>query len=68
MFRAIMKTVGVALGLVVIPIALIVIGIALSIVGPIAGVLLIIFLPIVIAGVIIGYNSAKQEHKEDTKD
>lgn len=64
MFKAIMKTVGLALGLVVIPIALIVIGIALSIVGPIAGVMLIIFLPIVIAGVIIGYNSAK---KEDTK-
>ena len=60
MLKAIFKTVGVAAGLIAIPLLLVIVGIAFSIVGPIAGVLLIIFLPMVIAGVIIGYNEAKK--------
>ena len=65
MLKAMFKTVGVAVGLVVIPIALIINGVAASIIGPLAGVLLIIFLPLVLAGVIIGYNSAKKEDKSE---
>lgn len=60
MLKAIFKTVGVAAGLIAIPLLLVIVGIAFSIVGPIAGILLIIFLPMVIAGVIIGYNEAKK--------
>lgn len=65
MFKAIFKTLGVAVGLVIVPIALIVIGMMLTIVGPLAGTLMIIFLPLIIAGVIIGYNSAKKESKKE---
>ena len=65
MFKAIFKTLGVAVGLVIVPIALIVIGMMLTIVGPLAGTLMIIFLPLIIAGVIIGYNSAKKDCKKD---
>ena len=64
MLKAIMKTIGVAVGLVAIPLLLVIVGMALSIVGPIAGVLLIIFLPLVVVGVIIGYNSAKKDKGE----
>ena len=63
MFKAIFKTLGWAVGLVLIPIALIVIGIALSVVGPIAGLLMIIFLPLIIIGVVIGYREAKKGGK-----
>lgn len=61
MLKAILKTVGVAAGLVVIPILLIIIGMALTVVGPLAGVLLIIFLPLIAIGVIVGYNEAKKK-------
>ncbi|MBO7449885.1 MAG: hypothetical protein J6U54_05900 [Clostridiales bacterium] len=64
MLKAIFKTLGVAIGLVVIPILLIVVGMALTIIGPLAGTLMIIFLPLIIAGVIIGYNSAKKDKSE----
>lgn len=63
MLKAIFKTCGVAIGLVVIPIALVLIGMVLSFVGPLAGILMILFLPLIIAGVIIGYNSAKKDKK-----
>lgn len=61
MFKAIFKTVGTAVLLVFIPLLLLVVGAALTIVGPIAGLLLIIFLPMVIAGIVIGYRQAKKE-------
>ena len=61
MLKAILKTCGVAIGLVVIPIALIVIGVLASVIGPLAGILMIIFLPLIVAGVIIGYNEAKKK-------
>lgn len=61
MLKAIFKTCGVAIGLVVIPIILVIVGMLLSIVGPLAGILMIIFLPLIIAGVIIGYRSAKSK-------
>ena len=48
------------LGKGVIPILLIIIGVALSIVGPLAGFLMIIFLPLIIAGIIIGYREGKK--------
>lgn len=61
MIKAIFKTLGWAVGLIAIPLLLIIVGIAFSIVGPIAGILLIIFLPLVIIGVVIGYNEAKKD-------
>ena len=61
MLKAILKTVGIAVGLVAIPILLVIIGMALTVVGPLAGILLIIFLPLVAIGVIIGYNEAKKK-------
>ena len=61
MLKAIFKTVGIAIGLVAIPILLVIIGMALTVVGPLAGVLLIIFLPLVAIGVVIGYNEAKKK-------
>ena len=61
MVKAIFKTLGWAVGLIAIPLLLIVVGIALSIVGPLAGLLLIIFLPLIIVGVVIGYNEAKKK-------
>ena len=64
MLKAIFKTLGVAIGLVIIPILLIIVGMMLTIIGPLAGTLMIIFLPLIIAGVIIGYNSAKKEKSE----
>lgn len=64
MLKAIMKTIGVAVGLVAIPLLLVIVGMALSIVGPLVGAILIIFLPLVIVGVIIGYNSAKKNKGE----
>lgn len=64
MLKAILKTIGVAVGLVAIPLLLVIVGMALSIVGPIAGVLLIIFLPLIIIGVVIGYLSAKKNKGE----
>lgn len=63
MLKAICKTLGVAIGLVIIPIIFIIVGMVLTIIGPLTGTLMIIFLPLIICGVIIGYNSAK---KEDT--
>lgn len=64
MFKAIGKTVFLAMALVGIPMLLIIIGIVLSVIGPIAGVLLIMFLPLVLVGVMIGYKSAKDEEGE----
>ena len=64
MLKAIFKTLGVAIGLVIIPIVLIIVGMILTIIGPLAGTLMIIFLPLIIAGVIIGYNSAKKDKGE----
>lgn len=64
MLKAIGKTIGIAVGLVAIPLLLVIVGMALSIVGPIAGILLIIFLPLIIIGVVIGYNSAKKDKGE----
>ena len=61
MIRAILKTVGVAVGLVAIPILLIIIGMALTVVGPLVGVLLIIFLPLVAIGVVIGWNERNKK-------
>ncbi len=61
MIKAILKTVGVAVGLVAIPILLIIIGMALTVVGPLVGVLLIIFLPLVAIGVVIGYNERNKK-------
>lgn len=61
MIKAILKTVGVAVGLVAVPILLIIIGMALTIVGPLVGVLLIIFLPLVAIGVVIGYNERNKK-------
>ena len=63
MIKAIFKTICWAIGIAIIPILLIIIGIALSIVGPIAGLLMIIFLPLIIAGIAIGYSEAKK-HKD----
>ena len=64
MFKAIGKTVGIAIGLVAIPLLLLVAGVALTVVGPLAGAILIVFLPLVIVGVIIGYKSAKKDKGE----
>lgn len=61
MLKAILKTVGIAVGLVIIPVALIIIGITLSIIGPLAGILMIIFLPLILVGVVIGYSSRKDK-------
>ncbi len=61
MIKAILKTVGVAVGLVAIPILLIIIGMALTVVGPLVGVLLIIFLPLVAIGVVIGWNERNKK-------
>lgn len=64
MFEGILKAVLIAVGCVVIPIALVVIGITLSIVGPLAGILMIIFLPMVLVGVIIGRSTIKKKKEE----
>ena len=61
MIKAIFKTVGFAAALVCVPLLLLIVGLAFSLIGPIAGILCIIFLPMIIAGVIIGYNEAKKK-------
>ena len=63
MLKAIFKTLGVAVGIAIVPIILVIVGMMLTIVGPLAGILMIIFLPLIIAGIIIGYNEAKKEKK-----
>ena len=65
MIKAIFKTVGLAAALILTPILLIVAGIAFLFVGPLAGVLVLIFLPMVLAGVIIGYNEAKKDKRDE---
>lgn len=61
MLKAILKTVGIAVGLVAIPILLVIIGMALTVVGPLVGVLLIIFLPLIAVGVVIGWNERNKK-------
>ena len=64
MIKAIVKTVGLAAALILAPIVLLIVWALFTIVGPIAGVLALIFLPMILAGVIIGYNEAKKENKD----
>ena len=61
MIKAIFKTLGWAVGLIAIPLLLVVVGIALSVVGPVAGIAIIIFLPLIVVGVVIGYREAKNK-------
>lgn len=63
MLKAIIKTLGIAVGIAIVPIILIIVGMMLTVVGPLAGILMIIFLPLIIAGIIIGYNQAKKDSK-----
>lgn len=66
MIKAIFKTVGVAAALIATPILLLIVGLVFMLIGPVAGVLMIIFLPMVIAGVIIGWTErSKKQNKED---
>ena len=64
MIKAIFKTLGWAVGLIAIPLLLVVVGIALSVVGPVAGIAIIIFLPLIVVGVVIGYREAKKDNKD----
>ena len=64
MIKSIFKTLVVAIGLVIIPIILIIVGMTLTIVGPLAGMLMIIFLPLIVVGICIGYNQAKKDKGE----
>ena len=66
MIKAIFKTVGVAAALIAVPLLLLIVGLVFMLIGPIAGVLMIIFLPMVIAGVIIGWTERSKKH--DKKD
>ena len=61
MLKTILKVCLVAIGLICIPIALAIGGTLLTVVGPLAGALMVIFLPLIIIGVIIGYLSAKKK-------
>ena len=64
MIKAIVKTVLIACGCVVLPIILVIVAFALGVTLPLFGALMILFLPMVLAGVIIGYNSRKKGEKE----
>lgn len=63
--KGIGKALLIAAGLVVLPIILVVIGALLTIVGPVAGGIMIIGLPFISLGVIIG---VKQKKKNEDKE
>ena len=59
--KAILKAVLIAAGLVVVPILLVIIGMALTIIGPVAGIVMIIGLPFISLGVLIGVKQMKNK-------
>ena len=61
MIKAISKTVGIAAALIAAPILLLIVWAIFTLIGPIVGILALIFLPMILAGVIIGYNEGKKE-------
>ena len=52
--KGILKAILIACGLVVVPIFLVILGMALTVIGPVAGIVLIIGLPFIALGVVIG--------------
>ncbi len=65
MIKALFKTVGVAGALIAAPILILIVWAIFTIVGPIVGILALIFLPMIFAGVIIGYNEGKKEKRDE---
>ena len=65
MFKAMFKTVGVAASLIAAPILLLIVWAVFTIVGPIAGMLALVFMPMILAGVIIGYLEGKKDKGND---
>ena len=65
MIKAMLKTVGVAAALIATPILLLIVWAIFTIVGPIAGALALIFLPMIFAGVIIGYHEGKNDKGDE---
>lgn len=65
MIKALLKTVGVAGALIAAPILLLIVWAIFTIVGPAVGVLALIFLPMIFAGVIIGYNEGKKDKGDE---
>ena len=61
MLKAILKGFGVMAALIAVPLLLLIVGLLFSFVGPIAGILGLIFMPMIIAGIIIGYNEGKKK-------
>ena len=61
MIKAMFKTVGVAAALIATPILLLIVWAVFTIVGPIAGILALVFMPMILAGVIIGYLEGKKD-------
>lgn len=61
MIKAIIKTLGWAILLIAIPLILLIAGLVFTLIGPIAGLLMIIFLPCILVGVIIGYGEGKKK-------
>lgn len=65
MFKSILKTVLIACLLVVLPILLLILTFTLGLALPLIGICMIVFLPMVIVGVIIGYNERKKGEKKE---
>ena len=65
MIKAMLKTIGVAGALILAPILLLIVWAIFTIVGPIVGVLALIFLPMIFAGVIIGYSEGKKDKGDE---
>ena len=65
MIKAMIKTVGVTAALILTPILLLIVWAIFTIVGPIAGILALAFMPMILAGVIIGYNEGKKDKGDE---
>lgn len=63
MIRAIFKVIGIAISLILLP--LLVLGLSIAgLIAPIVGMLMIIFMPVILIGVLIGYRSGKKKRGE----
>lgn len=65
MIKAMLKTVGVAGALIAAPIILLIVWAIFTIVGPVVGVLALVFMPMILAGVIIGYHEGKKDKGDE---
>ncbi len=66
MFKTILKTVLISCLLVVLPILVLIFTFTLGLALPLVGICMILFLPMVVVGIMIGYNSRKKGEKKES--